>query len=308
MRRLLILLALIGLMAAPAEASILGSHMSFDGFEDGFEDDSRASVYDVDGSGSGTPGDPTDDFSVGDVIYGFISVSDLDISGDPSASLGGDEIVIAFAAVITGALTVDPTESPLGGWVLGPSLVAGYTVDDLVGPGLKATVDPALAPAGATTADALAVVISNPGTTDPLAPEIADTVPAATPLFTAASWSYEMTLGFDPAGTDFFHFATVGFAGILGSEGSGVSVFDDVFGPSVIYLPVLADRLDGTPDTLHDVSLVNGVVHDTGSGTWDFTDNSDMGINATPEPTSLAVWGALSALGLAAGWWRRRRA
>ena len=192
MRKLLIALMIVGLSAGAAQASILGNHLSFDGLEDFFEDDSRGSIY-----------DPTSDgFTVGDVIYGYISISDLTISGNPAAALGSDQIAIAYAVEIIGTYpsTGGPlTEAPFGGFYLGPSTVAGYTVDDLVGPGLKAKVDPLLAPAGVTTADALAIVVSNSGAVDPLAPELVNTVDdmVPAPLFTAPSWSYELTLGFD---------------------------------------------------------------------------------------------------------------
>lgn len=66
----------------------------------------------------------------------------------------------------------------------------------------------------------------------------------------------------------------------------------------------------GTPDFSKMGDPINfGFITDNSSGGGISVgyDNYDAEVNAAPEPASLAIWGALSALGLA-GAWRRRKA
>ncbi len=282
----------------PAEASILGKYLTFDGVPDNLVGITRASLFDGDGSG---------DASAGDVIYGFISISDTDM-GDPSP----DEIVVLFAAEITGSTTgtsgnpvlllgdVDPTSN--GG------ANASYTLSALIGdPALAPKVDPARAPAGAAAEDAIAVVLTATGT-NPLNPEL-----GSLSDFSSAGFSYEATLGIDPASTltsgDFLHFAPVGIAGIVGGMAGGLSVFDEPFGPGIVFLPVTTDRLDDDSSTPHDVTMFNGVVleNTNASSPWDFTGTSSFQLNAVPEASSVATWSLLAFGGLVGLLIRRRR-
>ncbi len=282
----------------PAHASILGKHLTFDGVPDTLVGITRASLFDGDSSG-GT--------STGDVIYGFVSISDTD-TGDPSP----DEIVILFAAEIIGSTTgtagnpvfllgdVDPATN--GG------ANASYTLSTLIGDAtLAPKVDPARAPAGAMAEDAVAVVLTATGT-NPLDPEL-----GSLSAFSSAGFSYEATLGIDPASTltsgDFLHFAPVGLAGIVGGMAGGLSVFDEPFGSSIVFLPVTTARLDNDASTPHDVTMFNGVVLDNTnkSSPWDFTGTSSFQLNAVPEASSVATWSLLAFGGLVGLLIRRKR-
>ena len=288
-------LAAIGAGGLPCQASILGKYLTFDGTPDDLTGITRASLFDPGGNGT----------SVGDVIYGFVSISDTDV-GDPSP----DEIAVLFAAEI-----LDETTGTGGNTVFRLGAVnpasngganAAFTLGNLIStPALQPKVDPGLAPAGATTSDAIGVLVTITGT-NPLSPEL-----GALSDFGPAGFQYEATLGIDPASNltsgDFLHFAPVGFAGIVGGMAGGLSVFDDPFASSVIYLPVTTDRLDDDNATPHDVTMFNGVVNENqnASSPWDFTGSASFQLNAVPEPASVATW-ALLGFGVIVGLMVRR--
>lgn len=294
--RLLLAVCALCVAAGNVQAGILSSHLTFDGVPDIMEDDSRANLFDPGGDG----------FSIFDVVWGFVSVSDFNPSGNPSP----DEVAILFAAEIYGTAAngtfqlgpVRPASngSANGAFTLGSLLGVGSPLLPVVGPG---------APFGATTADAIAVVVSNTGV-DPLAPELGSLA-----AFNAA-FGYEATIGVDPASVltgvvsgDFFHFFPVAVStpppvpgDLIASETAGFSIFDHPFSPSVIFLGVTATRLDTGAKTVHDVRLFEGSVflNDDTTSPWSLTDNSNFSLNPTPEPTSLVIWGLLAFLGFAA--------
>ena len=85
-----------------AVASVLSSHLTFDGLPDTIDDDSRSNFFDVDMSGTITGGD---------VAFGIISVSDF----SPSGTASPDEIATVFSVTVLGP-------SPTGlGFSLGPT-------------------------------------------------------------------------------------------------------------------------------------------------------------------------------------------
>lgn len=286
MRRFLTLL-FIGLVAVcfatPAQASILGSHLTFDGTEDTLEDDSRAAFID-DGDTS---------FGVGDTIYGFISVSDTS-SGNPSP----DEIAILFAFDVTGTtVSQDGTT---------------YFTHSAPAAGLASFVDAAFAPVVsittpglATTADATFVIVANTGTRDPLSSEIANGGDLKG-FIPAEGWVYQATGGIDPGSADFLHLEASGGAR---AEFGGFTIFDHPFGSSVVFLPVTVDNFAEedfvapfSPTSTHDVAIDDATVTpkflSPTAGGWTFVDSSNMRLNAVPEPASFAIWGSLAGLGL----------
>ncbi len=291
-------LAVICATGLSTEASILGKYLTFDGAPDDLVGISRASIFDGDGSL---------DTSVGDVIYGFVSISDTDL-GDPSP----DEIAVLFAAQILDSTVDGGGNTVFRMGAVDPTTNAGanasYTLSTLINDaGLSPQVDPSRAPAGASASDALGVVVTATGI-NPLSPELGSLAD-----FAPAGFAYEATLGFDPASTlsagDFLQFQPLGVAGIVGGLAGGFSIFDDPFGSSVIYLPVDAARFDTGASTPHDISLFNGVIFDntSSSSPWDFTGASNFQLNAVPEPASVATWSLLAFAGLVALRIRRKK-
>lgn len=176
----------------------------------------------------------------------------------------------------------------------------------------------------------------NPTTTAAASgPDIVSTIGGSGSGWTdgGSGWALDMLLGFDtsngglnPHGaTDYYHMKLTNalYSSItqinlkdsstnIGGVSSGLTVLYDVFGSSVIYLPVtVTDVFDSVTGSKHDVAAFGGVVSGSDGTNWNyaggFSDKSDFALNAVPEPASIAVWGLLLGLVGAVGWAHRRR-
>lgn len=289
----LALLAMIAVQNA-ARASVLSSHLTFDGIPDNINDDSRSEYVDVDGSLT---------LSLGDIAYGYVSVSDFVPTGNASP----DELAIVFSATITGS-------GPTPGFVftLGPTPAGSpYSLNTLLGLPLVSPVTPA---------GSIGVVVDLSGT-DPLAPEVPDPAGAGA-LGAPFPGIWEMTIGLGAPG-DFFEVfpgAIVPAPAIPRSERGGFSVLAfGVFPSSAIFLPVGVTHLDPlSAPSFHDVTLFSGTIAPNPAGpfgvppglsTWGFVDDSSFSVNvaAIPEPASVLVWGLLITFASGRAAARRRR-
>ena len=99
---------LCGCFGTAAQASILGSYLTFDGpqhtppgtpfpggGEDALVDDSLSVLVDPDGNG----------IDLGDTVWGLISLSEVKASGLQSVSVVSNQVMILFAVQISGAGT-----------------------------------------------------------------------------------------------------------------------------------------------------------------------------------------------------------
>ena len=279
-----VLAALCMVPFSSANAGILGSLLSFNGVEDRLIDQSRSNFNDNDQSGG---------FSVGDVLSGFVSIDQVDADNDNLGVVdvnSPESVVFAFAAEVQ---SVDPTT---GLTELGVSTVADQTLEDLLDADIFANV-------------------SNPGETIFVGLEgsnpasvIDESVFNSLDDFNAANgFEYVLSGGIADGTNDFFQFSPLTVPGfdIIGIEGGGFTVFDNLLGvPAGGFLPVASTRLDGTGDSFHDVTLINGTIETIENSAFDFANNSDFLINAVPEPTSILSFAGVFVLGIVP---RRRR-
>jgi len=288
------LLALVNVLtASSAMASVLSSHLTFDGIPDTIDDDSRSEFADVDGDGF---------VSVGDIAYGYISVSDF----TPTGTASPDEIATVFSVAVTGVIA--PTLfNPGGGFALGPTPLGGaFSLDTLLGPAFV-LANPGILPVGS-----IGVVVDLSGV-DPLVPEVADPAGAGA-LGAPFPGIWELTVGFssvavpDSTGAvnpaDFFEISpgpgspaptTPRF------ERAGLSVLAFGAFPTLPFIPVPVGHLDLVTVTSHDITLYSGNISPNpagplgippGSSTWGFVDDSDFRANVpVPEPVAMLIWG-----------------
>lgn len=272
--------AAVFFLPASAQAGVLSSLLTFNGTEDLLIDQSRSSLFDADSSGG---------FSLGDVLYGYVSIDQVDADNDglDVQDISPDAVVFAFAAKITGA--------NLNGSInLGASDVAGYTLGDLLDADVYSNV----------TNASETIFVGLEGT--PVANVLDESTFDSLDDFNAGNGlSYILSGGIAGGSDDFFHFraAPPGF-GFIGAEAGGFTIFDHGFGSGTTFVDVDSGRLDGLADTQHNISLLNGFISEASSGSvWDFTNNSDFLVNAVPEPSSLLAFAGVFGLGLM----RRRR-
>lgn len=298
-----------------SKASILGSFLTHDGpihhdlsfgspfqggGEDNIDDESRASYINADGSVD-LLGAPT--FSAGDVVFGMITISDIDPSGAPNSNIGQTEqLAILFSTVLGGA--AGTVYAPGTIIPLIPVADAGNAYD------LRNLLDATISGAASLNDDSVFVVVGNEtgtdeGGTDPLNFSEA-TAEAEIGLFANASgWFWEMTGGL-VEDHDFFDFNFVGPPGAIGLEAGGFSVQSHDLG-GVAFLPVDVANAAGTAITTHDLTLDFGSVFATGDSPWTFEDEATFTINTyVPEPATIAVWSILAGIGGIVGMRRLR--
>jgi len=284
----------VGLLAAlPVQATILSNYLTFDGpedtddlipnqggGEDELQDDSLSVFLNLDGSNIG--GIPT--FTDGDIIYGLITLSEIDSSGVLSESIGADDqIAIIFSTVINGdaagdTLNLDPIAD----------ITNDYDLRNLLDASVQTSIND----------DTIAVAVSSSnaaeGDDDPQnwTPD-----QITTDFDNDNGWFWEMTLGL-VEDTDFFAFQG-NFPS--GSERGAFTIQDQAFVAD--WLPV--DVFDFANDKhLADATLDIGSVNPAGEDNppgWDLRDQSTFFVNPVrvPEPSIIALLGiAFAGLGL----------
>lgn len=283
------------LVCVHSNASVLTNRLTFDGpahltppvssqggGEDLLQDDSVSAFLDLDGSSG---------FSLGDVIWGVVNMTNTDASGTASQGISQlEQITLVFAAKITG------TGSLPGSWSL--DAVSDATKDyDLRNILSSSILDDF---ASGPNDDSLFVIMSNPignsetGGINPLNLNanlggLVDANSVETNITNANGWTGDAVGGI--LGSDFFEF----FGGLtFGTEIGGFSIQEDTFGG--IYLPVDVNNLAGAWSGTYDVTLNTGTVRNASTEKatlgWFFEDQGSFFVNAlaVPEPISAVVW------------------
>lgn len=275
-----VLAALFAVPVSSANAGVLNSLLSFDGFEDVLVDESRSSFFDNDQSGG---------LSKGDVIYGFLAFSDAERSTGPNSfdniSLT-DQLVATFSFELTDIVAdVNGAAVFVHGAVSAANTLLGQDIDSLLGAGLSS----------AGGAGASFVLVSHTGLNpEPLnyqGPTGVNPGPLGLKNFTSADWDYELTAGF--AAGDFLHLEGVPSLDGKSGESGGLTILDSATTPVSSFLLVDATSLlDGT-DSKHHFGLSGQVLLKVSANGWSFTDTTRVTLNAVPEPTSLLAFGLL---------------
>jgi hypothetical protein len=298
-----------------ASAGIISSFLTFDGpvhhttnafgqpfqggGEDKLDDESRARHIDLGPAG----------FSAGDIIFGMISISDIDSSNAPNADIGQTEqIALVYSLKIGGA----------AGTVYAPgSVIPLVAVGDVLNAyDLRNLLHLDISGAAGLNDSSVFVAVTTPtgtmeGGVSPLNFDKASAELEVKEFNSSNSfgnaWSWEVTGGL-VSGTDFVEFNFAPQGSTIGTQFGGFTIQKHDFGSGIIFLPVdVAHTSPGTVTT-HDVVLSIATVETTGDAPWDFADQSQFLINATPEPASMVVWGGLATIGLCVTAARRRRA
>lgn len=299
MKRFLIpsvLLAFLVLVPVCAQASILSNLLSFDGpvhwtpplpfrggGEDKIDDDSRSVFIDQGAAG----------YSTGDVIWGILTISDVQASDsdplnvDKDVELPPNRIVFVFSAQIVGA------GSYPGTFALGPIGNAGSIYD------LRQLLDPSVQNGlGDNT------ILSVFSAVDTLNNNPLDWTPSTveTNLTAAKGWSWELTAGMAANSDDFFEFLPDP-GSLSGTDRGGLTITSQAF--SAVWLDVDVNDFSGT--THYNQLVLNpGVVTYEPIAGWTFTDHSTFFVNAVPEPVSLLTWAGLAGIGAVFAARRRR--
>lgn len=283
------LACLLGAAASPAQASILGGYLTFDGPVHRTSPPSRGGGEDLLKSNAlsvlvdqGAPG-----FDKDDVVWGMLKLNSIGVSSlTPKNVSLTNQIVVVFSARIDA-----PT--PSGAINLVP-------VGDATNPyDLRKLLDPSVQ--NGLSDQTLATVLSSG---PPQAPDddpwnwsptqISD---PATGFSVANGWSWELTADLQPGTDDFYHFLPTGLTS--GIDATALTITSSSF--PTTWLPVdVADFAGGVH--LGDLTLDRGFVGLAAPAQlargWTFTDDSSLFVNAVPEPTSLAVLGVLGAAAL----------
>lgn len=283
------------LLAPPAslEASILSNLLTFDGpehftsppfkggGEDKIDDDSRSLFIDVDGN---------EEFSVGDVIWGVLTISDVQASGVPvDQELPPNRIVFVFSAKIAEEGDV------AGSWELAP------VADDQSDYDLRNLLDSSVL--NGLSDETIVTVFSavDTATNNPI-----DWSPSEvkTELTTTKGWSWELTADMKDGTDDFFVYKEDVPGQLTGVDRGGLTITSSAF--SAVWLDVDVLDFNGVTHYNNLVLYPASVTYEPTNG-WTFTDHSTFFVNAVPEPVSLITWAGLAGFGAAFAARRRRR-
>jgi hypothetical protein len=292
MKRIFLAATALLALTQSANASVLAKYLTFDGpvhhtlnifgvpeiggGEDRIIDESLATFDD-----RGTTG-----LNAGDVIYGMISISDVDASGTPNISIGSaDQLAIVFSVKLaTPAVgsSYDFDVVPVG------SSLDLFDLRNLLAPSVTAV-------AGLNDSSVFVVLGNGAGEnpiTNPSPLQLPHVTGTADILLLNAltGWDWELTGGI--LSGDFFQLDLLTGGGDFAKEVGGFSRQSSVADLSGPLNSVDVQRFDGSITT-HDLTLPTGNIQAQTTGTaWVFTDNSTFVVNPNPipEPTSALVW------------------
>ncbi|MCG8649876.1 MAG: PEP-CTERM sorting domain-containing protein [Pirellulales bacterium] len=296
MLRKFLCVAVLAAFATTAQAGTLGSALTFNGLEDEIQaSSSRVNVIDQDNSGG---------ISAGDLVYGFVDFNQI----LQDSSFNFDVTTIGSLAGVFAVEVGTPTGNvfPLGAVSSPPNS----------GLNLASLVDPALAPfIGAT--DQFAILGNSSNINTAAFTETVTTARGFGDGFTAApsggatpdgllgfdsTWDVELTANFTTA-DDFFLFFD---GGAFGLQTGGATITSQPGLGGAAFVPVDTTLPPGgTPSGLtSDIALDLTLVTPSPTNGFGFSGDASFRINAVPEPTSIAAFAGIAALGLGA---RRRR-
>ena len=293
-----------------AEASILSGLLTFDGpehtpagavfqggGEDALQDDSLSKWV----KGAGNIGDG---FEVGDIIWGFMTLSDLDASGRESVAVGPNppgQVAFVFSAKIAGmtsgsggSIELAPIADDSSNYdlrnLLDSSVTSGLSNNSLM-VGLSSYNNPT--GAGDSGLDPL-----NWSTTQ---------VDDADGFRTTNGWSWELTADLVPLTEDFFEFSGSAVAG--GTDRGALTISSQAFSVTEWLDVDVFDfaSVKHKSDITLDVGTVNIASQGAQNRGWTFTDQSTFYVNPVPEPASVITWACLAVIGAAFGARRRRK-
>lgn len=293
----------LGFAFAPtAQATVLSNFLTFDGpahydtvagnpfqggGEDKMQDDSLSAFVDRDNSGG---------YSVGDVVYGMLTLSEFNSSGVPSLGVGNNEqIALLFSTKIVSMNGGSNGTIELG--AIGNAADA-YDLRTLLGvdAGIVAGLDN----------NTVGVMVSNPNGATPATDPLNFTTAQFSTEFTAANgWSQELSIGLVEA-TDFFNFDNTG-PGLTGTDRGAFTIQQEAFS---VKDWIDVDMLDYASNIVKGdftldfgtVTLASGAEQANG---WTFRDQSSFFVNPVPEPSMLSLLG-IGLLGLSANLRKRK--
>lgn len=275
------------------------------GGEDKLQDDSVSKFEDVDGSGG---------YSKGDVIWGVLTLSQVQSSGRGVVNVGSfppGQVAVVFSAKIAGFATnstgatvfnlapiADSTSNYDLRKILPLSVQNGLSNESIITI-LSSTTDENVLSGAENPLNWFTYQVNN-SLVDP-----STTVAGSSKFTNANNWFWELTADMKAANNDFFQF--VPDAALEGRDKGGLTITSNAFGATWIPVDVI-DYLG----VMHknDLTLNLGVVSNAGDyylgHGWTLTDKSDLYVNAVPEPAAMAVWVVLCGCG-GLGLFRRRR-
>ena len=335
-----------------ARATLLGDLISFDGVIDTLQDESRGMAVNFDEDNTGTVGfDESTNLTIGDVIFGMVKLNEVDgsdvtapkrlyaifalqVTDIDVTTFGATSPILQFGAVATGS--ENPVDNTTDLDALTRTDFTLESIADALGFDTSVLSD---------WSNAGFLVIESNSATDPLTADKTvagdgvsqenlngySVITDPSIIGTGAGFSLDIVAGFndpnDNGDADYYEVhvtnPTVGNLASLRAQGSsggfgdfqgGVSVLYHIFGASTEFIPIVSEHFDGSADTFHDITVIDGGLNGVRASTapapdeeWMYTDNGDFLINAVPEPTTMVVWAGLFGGAAGLGFIRRRR-